>query len=360
MIYREKTARQYAETHIAKKKIAVIIPTENDGKAIDRWLFGAATSLYWNHIDIFIYDASDDNKTEVFVNNFVFDGFKNIFYRKYSKANAAGNKIEILRCACQELSKEYDYLWIHDSEFLLDIRGIIKKIERSIEKKADMIVVTPAWREAQEVEDKAYTDAAELFKDKCKQLCTLGTVILASPIAKSMAELSVRDDAVETGMWQMESIFKCIAKKSIMVDSYIGIQWNYNFATTEERYANYDPVKLWCRQWYQSIQSLPKEYDVYKRDACKADREDYHPFYIKSLLEARANGTLTIKNVNENRELIPLVCDTSLRKFYLVARTPRFVAKFLTKHDKSKITVLIKGIYYVVCGFVPGEKERLS
>lgn len=311
-------------------------------------------------MDIFVYDASDDNKTEVFVNNFVFDGFKNIFYRKYSKANAAGNKIEMLRCACQELSKEYDYLWIHDSEFLLDIRGIIKKIERSIEKKADMIVVTPAWREAQEVEDKAYTDAAELFKDKCKQLCTLGTVILASPIAKSMAELSVRDDAIETGMWQMESIFKCISKKSIMVDSYIGIHWNYNFATTEERYANYDPVKLWCRQWYQSIQSLPKEYDVYKRDACKADREDYHPFYIKSLLEARANGTLTIKNVNENRELIPLVCDTSLRKFYLVARTPRFVAKFLTKHDKSKITVLIKGIYYVVCGFVPGEKERLS
>ena len=238
--------------------------------------------------------------------------------------------------------------------------GIAKRLKQSVENKADIIVVTPSWREEDQAEDRTYTDPKELFREKCVQMTTLGTVILSSSVASELSKLPPLDGEVEAGMWQMEAIFKYFADKDIIADSYVDFLWNYNFATSEKRYNGYNSMKLWCKQWYQCITDLPQSYDCYKKEVYKAQRKDYHPFYVKSLLESRANGTLTVKNVKENEAIIPQVCDTSIKKFYIVAGMPRFIARFLTKHENSKLTAIVKGIYYTICGFVPGEREILS
>ena len=359
IIYREKTAKQYLESYIQKKKkIAIIIPTKNDSKAIDRWLYSAAVALYQNSIDIIIYDQSDDSKTEVAVNNFIFDGFKNIFYC-HCKENPS-DKSQTIRSIYQEFSSKYEYLWIHDSEFLLDYRGIAKRVQESVENKVDIIVVTPSWREDDGAEDQTYTDPRELFHEKCLQMTTLGTVILSSSVASELCQYAPSDVEIEPGVWQMEAIFRYFADKDISANSYVDYLWNYNFATSEKRYEGYDSIKLWCTQWYQCISNLPQSYDCYKQEVYKAQRKDYHPFYMKSLLESRANGSLTLRSVKENRAIIPQVSDTSIKKFYIVAAMPRFIARFLTKHENSKITAIVKGIYYTICGIVPGEREILS
>ncbi len=359
VIYHEKTAKQYLDKQMQKKNIAVIMLVQNDGKAVDKWILNVVESFYKNKIDIFVYDMGDDRKTENYVKNYILDGYKNVFYKRIEITNSSINRIEIMRSIYRELSKEYSYLWMHDSEFLLNIDNIIGKIEKSTQKHADVIVVTPTWRERQGIEDATYRDVNKLFQDKCKQMCSLGTVILSAHIAKKIAELPVRDDTVEVGIWQMEAIFRYIAEKNVVVDSYVGLQWSYNTATSAERYNSYDAIKIWCQQWYQCIRNLPEKYENIKNSVYKTEREDYHPFYVHALLEMRANGMLTVKKVNENREIIPIICNTSLNKFYLVARIPRNIAAFLTNSKNSKLVTCIKGIYYIICGFVPGEKERL-
>lgn len=85
---------------------------------------------------------------------------------------------------------------------------------------------------------------------------------------------------------------------------------------------------------------------------------DFHPFYLMSLLRMRGNNSLSLNKVKKYKNYILKVTNKPLIFFYIIAVIPKFICRNIIEHNKTR--KILKGLYYLVKGIIPGEKMKDS
>lgn len=223
----------------------------------------------------------------------------------------------------------------------------------------DIIVVNAPYRDYKGIGDRAYDEPVTLFKEQCMQMTVLGATIIKSTLIMKVIEKIPLQKRKNYGMWQPIAFFEYFADKKIKAVSVVDDIWIGNPCAVSKSFWTTTTTQ-WIELWTEMIKELPNCYDKYKKEVLKVQMSDFHPFYVINLLRIRAYGGLTFKDVCKYQKQIPLVTDTSVTKFFLVSCLPKRIAYYISKNENSLLTKFIKGLYCIICGIVPGEKEVLE
>lgn len=358
VIYTEKTAKYYLEKwNSSKKKLAVIIPTANRHQTIDNWLYVALRKLKKHNIDVIVYDSSANDKTENVVKNYQIEGFHNVIYQRYRGIYDGFSLDHKVMEAFRTFSDQYEYLWVCRDGLIIDGDVVAETIYPEIKQQKDFIVVNALWRCEKNLGYREYTDAAELFKDQCIQMTVLGATIVKSKTIKKILSAIPLEQGRNYSLWQPIAYFEYIAYNSFSATSVEADIWNYNTSSAPKSHWKSQSVRQWCEEWYQVISNLPQCYDAYKQSVLKIHMLDFHPFYTRELLKVRSSGGLSIEITAKNKHILPAVCDTPIWVFYAVSILPKNLAKYLVEHAGGRIENIVRAIYFIICGKVPGEEE---
>lgn len=358
VIYREKTAKHFLKrNHLSKKKLAVIIPTADRHQTIDNWLFIAAQRLKKHNIDVIIFDSSKDSRTENVVKNYQIEGFYNIIYRKYEGIYDGFSLDHKVMEAFQIFSEQYEYLWACRDGLIVNGDVVAKEVFPDIQKQKDFIVVNALWRCEKKLGYREYTDAVELFRDQCMQMTVLGATIVKSNTIKRILNSVPLEQGRNYSLWQPIAYFEYIADHEFSASSVEANIWDYNTASVSKSHWKSQSMRQWCEEWYQVISNLPQCYDEDKPSVLKIHMSDFHPFYTRELLKVRLSGGLAVGTVSRDRHMLSAVCDTPIWVFYAVSILPKHFAKYLVEHAGGKIEKVVRAVYFIICGKVPGEEE---
>ena len=118
---------------------ALCIITKNSADVIDDTL---RQTIGWNRdhgIDVYLYDASDDRKTEEVARKYSDLGYDNIIYLGFSP-NTQGYERMGMIINGEGLKKEYDYIWPCKSGSFVD-EGCIERVVQAEKRGHDVILI---------------------------------------------------------------------------------------------------------------------------------------------------------------------------------------------------------------------------
>lgn len=338
IIYSEKTAKKYLRKYRKNQlDMVIVIPTCNRSASIDYLLFNSIKDLWYFGIDIVIFDSSSDRKTEAIVNNFILDGYDNVFYKRYEGLfDGFSLDHKVIEAYRQHL--DYNYIWLLRDELVPNVGAIYNDMKKIANKKPDFIVVDASFRNGDIHCTKEYDDCVEFFSENSVRIVTLGALILSGKMSETLINRYKIDDTNYT-LWQAIVPFNYLAENKADMVLYFGDVFNYNAVGTLNSFWNKagKAFEQWCYYWYKDISALPSIYDEYKADVLKIEMFDFHPFYLNSLLRMRGNGGLNMKLVRQYQDIIPHVCNTPLWKFRLAAKMPKWLARNLVNKPHSRL-----------------------
>lgn len=345
IIYSEKRAKKYLRKYRKSKlDLAVVVPTCNRSASVDYLLFTSIRDLWYFGIDIIICDSSSDRKTEAIVNNFILDGYDNVFYKHCKCGGDASSSADKMIEAYKE-NLEHDYIWMIYDGIVPNIAAVYNDLLKITKpaKKPNFIAVDASFRNNDTHSTKTYDDCAIFFSDNALKLADNGGLIVSGKAVKILTDKYPVDNE-NRAFWQETALFDYLAESDEEIVSYIGDVFSYNANGIEGSFRNNsgDNFWQWCLEWYKSISNLPSVYDEYKANALKLDLVDFHPFYLFSLLNMRGNNNLNMKLVRQMQDVFPYICDTPMWKFRLAARMPKWLARNLVNKPHS----LLHKIYH--------------
>lgn len=242
----------------------------------------------------------------------------------------------------------------------MNSESIKKKVLPALERNNDYIIINTTCRDYKNIGSKVYTSAVQLFVEQIMQMTILGATIIKSSVVKEIIKKIPNEKGKTYGLWQPMSMFHYIADKRVRAESIVDDIWIYNTLAAKSSFWGKNTLKQWCDMWCDMINNLPSIYDAYKQNAMYIYMTDFQPFYAKNLLSIRANGGLSFSEINKCKEKLKYVCNTPVKVFYIIACVPSSVAKFLIKNNESIVYKIIKYIYFIIFGIVPGEKEIIE
>lgn len=310
-------------------------------------------------IDVIIFDSSDDAKTEAIVKNFQIDGHQNLIYKRWEGEFDGFSLDNKVIDAYKLYANKYEYLWVIRDGLIIQPNNIEKEIICHINDAKDIIILNTPWRDIKKIGNKEYHSSEELFSDQCMQMTILGASIIKSTLIIDIIDKIPLKKHKNYGMWQPIAFFEYLSDKSVKAVSVVADVFTYNPGAPNSSFLKKNTIKQWVELWSEMILNLPDCYSKSKMSVLKVGMSDFHPFYVSSLISLRANGGLYFSDVRRLKDKILLVSDTSVIKFYLISLIPVSFARYISKNDNGLVKGL-KGLYYLVSGIVPGEKEILE
>lgn len=146
---------------MGKGKWTICIPTYCREKAIEELLQENMEICTEFEADVYIYDSSEDNRTQLIVKRWMED-YHNLYYIRFPAELHSNMKVyKIFQKYAWH--KEYKYLWVCTDAFRWT-REVFSKICAQFENDYDMIVVN--WRDIEKLGDKRYYDIND-FAEEC-------------------------------------------------------------------------------------------------------------------------------------------------------------------------------------------------
>lgn len=334
--------------------LVVIVPTCNRPVTVENLLLKCAWDFKWYGIDIVIYDSSDNNKTKIIIENFLIDGCDNIIYEKqefdedFNKYVISFKLIDIYK----EYYKNYDYIWVCNDEFSININSCYRHILKWSKKKYDCIVVDSSVRNNNISVEKTYehlSSADSFFREQATRMKLLGSIILSSKCIKKLIN-NYLIDYKKFYFWQLSSIFYEFSNRELKIASIIGDFLEYNNTSDFNNYLRNSEFffEYWVFGWYTTINNLPEIYNKQKKIILKKEVYGFHPFYLSSLIQMRAKGNFNITILNKYKNIIPEISNTPLIKFYIAAIMPKSIATSLSKSLNNKFMIRLRYIYTLI------------
>lgn len=154
-------------------KLAVCIPTYNRPEVIEELIQTSNQQYMQHHFDIFIYDSSEDTRTEEVVREYK-KQLSNLYYVKIDPKIHSNMKVyNIFREFGHSL--KYDYLWVC-SDSIRWSQQVLDSVDTYTKKEYDIII--PNYRDVEKVGDREYTDKNSLFLDCAWHMTLYGATIL--------------------------------------------------------------------------------------------------------------------------------------------------------------------------------------
>lgn len=154
-------------------KLAFCIPTYNRRKMVEEFLEQFASIFYRLGIDIFFYDSSEDNSTEISVKGWK-DVYQNITYIRTPPDWHANHKVMYIYEQYAQ-THAYDYIWIC-GDSVRHSEKILKQIIVLLNSGYDMVVINGI--DKGRIGMREYTDGNEFFQDCAWHMTLFGAVIV--------------------------------------------------------------------------------------------------------------------------------------------------------------------------------------
>jgi len=156
-----------------KRKLAICIPTYNRPDIIEELLKKSMETYSKFNFDLYIYDSSDNNKTQLITNEWQVK-FYNLYY--VSIDPEMHSNIKVYKIFQQYgLRNKYDYIWVCGDAIRWSIK-VVQKIADSINNNYDIISLN--YRDEEKIGDKEYTDKNEIFHELAWHFTLYGAVVL--------------------------------------------------------------------------------------------------------------------------------------------------------------------------------------
>ena len=141
-------------------KLAIGVPTYNRADMVEEMLIRCAEIYQNKGVDIYFFDSSPDERTEVIVLRYKAE-YENVYYRKFP-ADTHSN-IKVLEIYKELLGiAEYEYLWLCPDYMQLTPPGL-EFVLCQCDQELDAFVLN--YRDVEHIGRKAYKDADTFFLD---------------------------------------------------------------------------------------------------------------------------------------------------------------------------------------------------
>ncbi len=341
----DKKAANKALRAFRKKRLNIIlvIPTAQRWKAVDTLLFCAAKDLLKYGVDVEIYDSSTDDRTAAVVRNFQLDGYDNVSYTRYT-GEYDGFSLDRKVISAFERHLDYDYIWVCRDGLIPRIADFSERLLECADRKTDYVVVDAAFRNNKHFLLKSYDNCLDFFTDNSARMTMLGCCIFRSGAMRSILEHQPLNDS-NYGVWIGIAPLQELAVRPFKTQLIVANVFDYNSDGPKRPLGDDKMLERWGRRWYEMVTGLPDVYDPGKPAALRIQMQDFHPFYLRQLLRMRGEGAFDLSVLRKYGQYLPYVSDTARWKYYLAAVTPRFLARMLVSHERSRLMQKILSLY---------------
>lgn len=359
--YYKDNAENYLKEIIGFKrlKIGVIIPTCNRDESIKSFLEQKIEVFSRYNVDLIIYDSSDNDKTKNTVENFILKGYKILKYKYYEGIFDGFSLDHKIIKAYSDFYNDYDYLWICRDGLIINLEYIYELLYKAMKMDVDYIVVDSMFRcNKTKPFIKKYNECVEFCREQFHRIVTLGMLIVSKKAIYRMVNNYPINDT-NYSLWQAVVPFHDIVNRNFNSIFICDNVFSYNVVNTKGNSfwnSNGRALEQWTYCWYKVISCLPEKYDNIKEFLYFLDMSDFHPFYLMSLLRMRGNNSLSLNKVKKYKNYILKVTNKPLIFFYIIAVIPKFICRNIIEHNKTR--KILKGLYYLVKGIIPGEKNE--
>ena len=302
---------------------ALCIITKNSADVIDDTL---RQTIDWNRdhgIDIYLYDASDDEKTEEVAKKYVDLGYDNLFYLGFSP-DVQGYERMAMIINGEGLKKEYDYIWPCKSGSFVD-EGCIERVIQA-EKQGHDVILIDIFGNKEMDGLGAVVSPVDFYYNRGILAMSWDTMVLRFKTIggkclwgdKVLTEL---DPEYHFGLYM--HVFNRLIEipNATVMSLYNAVIYHSRLRVSgffkKEGLITYLPI--WKDRWIDANMALPKEYDPYKLSVIHDANVPWVLGDTKILKKVHEAGGLTPENLDKALENWTLVSDVSVDELKNIA-----------------------------------------
>lgn len=331
------------------KKIAVCVATYNHPDVVDDVLKNSIKDYRDCGIDVYYYDSSEGNETELVVKKYQEAGYDNLYYLRIPSEVWGEDKMLII-FGNEGLKKKYDYIWpVKDRVYCPKIT--LENILEAAEEEYDSIFLG-VMNTANDIQmsTTTYDDALAFYRD-WGWLTTSWDVTIYNQktMLNDFSMTRFKEQHTEKFFYVFTYVFERILqidnlKIRLLRDDGIGI---YNSQLGKSMWKN-DTFKIWQECWVKVNLNLPEFYNPYKAKVIKETASLPWILGSESVLIGLSNvGALTVETYDEIKDSWELISDIPLETVYAIASGTYDVShdvKILRKSKDEMISLLVRCI----------------
>ncbi len=329
-----KTAISENQNKFSPKELCLVIPTANRANVIKECL-ECMLDVYESYgVDVIILDSSSNDATRDVILNLRQKGHENVFHEwykeKYDPLSLDGKAVYGYRL----VADKYKYIWMIRDRILVRFDKIFFEVKDAIDKNADYIIVHGQSIEHPIKYKKEYNDCVELFREQFCEMTVLGVVIVKSEMITKLIDTVPIDAKKNYTLWQPVAFFEYIASHSFLAIVYIQNVFDYHpsaYAAGGGSFWLKFYLWQWAERFYTMMTELPPVYGEDRIEVMHENIKHFDLYNMWFLIAARGKGGITLKNIKKYKKCILKVSEVPLKIFYLLAMTPRFVARCVIK-----------------------------
>lgn len=315
-------------------KLAIIIPTADRADVIANHL-KACAKLYSDYdADIIVFDSSNDTRTKDIVECWQQRNNINIRYEKYINHDLISLDEKVI-AAYEQFADDYEYLWVLRDKSGILMNNCACSLMKHMGKNVDAIVVYNSIDERREVCREIYTDCRRLFLDEFNLMTTLGqTIVRGSFIKKIIREVPLSEK--NYGMWQPIAFFEYIAHHDFKIAACSGSFFKYDNTALAGSFWHKQIMWQWILRFYEMLKALPSVYNNLFYQVLLEWNDRYPILCAATLLKARSMGGVTPEEVEEYKEIIPLISPFPVKYYEKISKmSPRKARKLFSAFGKN-------------------------
>lgn len=268
-------------------RLAVCIPTYNRSQIIQEFLETYINEYIYEKFDIYIYDSSEDRKTETLVREWM-QYYTNLYYVSVDMKVHSNMKVyNIFREFGEE--QKYDYLWVC-SDSIRWKKRVLESVKIAAESGYDLII--PNYRDIENIGNKEYHDANKFFLDCAWHMTLYGATILkiSTMLSDVDWEVLIRKYTVPECInhSHVAFYFEKLSKMEEWSAIHLAFSTNDLIASGLKKYSGWqtETFYVWCHCWPTMIKKLPKIYSnknkkrVIKKSGINSTILSYSNLYI--------------------------------------------------------------------------------
>ena len=241
-------------------KLAIGVPTYNRADMVEEMLIRCAEIYQNKGVDIYFFDSSPDERTEVIVLRYKAE-YENVYYRKFP-ADTHSN-IKVLEIYKELLGiAEYEYLWLCPDYMQLTPPGL-EFVLCQCDRELDAFVLN--YRDVEHIGRKAYKDADTFFLDCAWHMSSyMATVIRSASFMDIEWEKFYERYTVpeRINFSHLAFYFEQLAKLPEIKAAHVPVSPSHIRVSSyrENSFWKKEVFYTWCTCWPDTIRALPERY----------------------------------------------------------------------------------------------------
>lgn len=305
-----------------EKTLALLIPTKDRMESLKFYLEKRGEIFGRHHIDIIVYDSSDNNETQKYIDNYVkmHDAVKIVYHRFKDGAEDIHGVRKVLT-AIKETAVIYDYVWLCGDQAVIDIEKCYDRLKKRIQEQYDVIHI---YHNNLGITDRSYDDETEFFSCFFWSMTLWGASVLSRRLILDME--SYINHYLKTGGVNpiVFSVFSLLSEKQHTI-FYIYVERLIEAPPTRtlsNAYTKKDMMNGWIKMIYHGFNFLPGSYDNAKPMALNGVKHNIGILSYFGAIQLRATGNIDLNQYNENKEAIKLLSSCPMRWIKLWCMIP--------------------------------------